>query len=154
MLLFENFEPKCANLGLFGPKSINSLVLTKFRMCSISKVLISNLTLVFENFEPKCPNLSILGQRISNSSLNKVLPVPYFEGADFKSDFRIQSWIQGKTQEAPKHFWAPSRDSETRGAIATITKTKQSSNVPQINSSQLKIHIMTLTKQIRQVIQR
>ena len=51
--------------GHFGPKSISSLILTKFRMYHISKVLISNLTLVFKNFEPKSPNLGILSQKVS-----------------------------------------------------------------------------------------
>ena len=46
----------------------------------------------FSNFQPKCPNLgSILGQKSSTlQSFNEILPVPYFEGADFKSD--ISFW--------------------------------------------------------------
>ena len=35
--------------GHFGPKSINFLILTKFCLYPILKVLISNLTLLFEN---------------------------------------------------------------------------------------------------------
>ena len=61
-------------------------------------------------------------------------------------------------EKVPRHFWRiaivtgvlPSRDSEIRGAIVRIAKTNTILNVPQINSSQLKIHIMTLAKQIRQ----
>ena len=72
--------------GHFGPKSVNFLILAKFRMYPISKVLISNLILVFGKFEaqilkfkhfgPKCINIFIL---------NEVLSVRYFEGAAFKS---------------------------------------------------------------------
>ena len=61
-------------------------------------------------------------------------------------------------EKVPRHFWRiaivtgvlPSRDSEIRGAIVRIAKTNTILNVPQTNSSQLKIHIMTLAKQIRQ----
>ena len=48
----------------FGSKIINFLILTKFCMYPIPKMLISNLTLVFENFEHKCPNLCILVQQV------------------------------------------------------------------------------------------
>ena len=51
-------------LAFFGPKSSDFLILKIFFMSPISKVLISNLTVVFEDFEPKCPNLSFLGQKI------------------------------------------------------------------------------------------
>ena len=50
--------------GHFGPKSINFLILTKFRMYSILDMLISNLSFVFENYVPKCINLGILGQKV------------------------------------------------------------------------------------------
>ena len=58
----------------------------------------------------------------------------------------------------PRHFWRidivtrvlPSRDSEIRGATVRIAKTNTILKRPVKNSSQLKIHIMTLTKQIRQ----
>ena len=47
----------------------------------------------FSNFEPKCPNLGILGKEVSTfESFNKILPVPYFEGADFKSDICFQKF--------------------------------------------------------------
>ena len=58
------------------PNSINFLILAKFRMYPFSNMLIPNLTLVLENFESKKYQLS---------NLNEILPVPYFEGADFKS---------------------------------------------------------------------
>ena len=48
--------------GHFVSKSINFLILAKFRMYPTSNVLISNLTFVFENVEPKSPNKGILGQ--------------------------------------------------------------------------------------------
>ena len=61
----------------------------KFRMYLISKVLISNLTLIFKKFEPKSPNLGIFDQKIPKfSNLNEILSVSYFEGADFKCNFR------------------------------------------------------------------
>ena len=58
----------------------------------------------------------------------------------------------------PRHFWRfaivtgvlPSRDSEIRGAIVRIVKTNTILKRPVMNSSQLEICIMTLTKQIRQ----
>ena len=50
-------------LGYFGSKSINFIIFAKFCMCSISNVVISNLTLVFENFQPKSPNMGILGSK-------------------------------------------------------------------------------------------
>ena len=43
---------------------------------------------------------------------------------------------------------SPSRDSEIRGAIVGIAKTNAVLKRPVKNSSQLKIHIMTLSKQI------
>ena len=57
----------------------------------------------------------------------------------------------------PRHFWRidivtgllPHRDSEIRGAIVRMAKTNIILKGP-LNSSQLKIHLMTLTKQIRQ----
>ena len=81
---YLNFEPKYRNLGIldqkvltfynlnkmshvpyfwmswfqiwhFRPKSINFLILAKFRMYPISMVVNSNLTLIFERFEPKSP---------------------------------------------------------------------------------------------------
>ena len=47
------------------PKSIDLLILTKFRMYPIFNVLISNLSLVFESFVPKYLNLGILGQDVA-----------------------------------------------------------------------------------------
>ena len=54
-----------AQICHFGPKSIIFLILTKFCMCPILKVLISNLTFVFKNLEPKSKHLGILGQKVS-----------------------------------------------------------------------------------------
>ena len=61
-------------------------------------------------------------------------------------------------ENVPSHFWRiaivtrvlPSRDSEIRGTILRIAKTNTIPKRPIKNSLQLKIHIMTLTKQIRQ----
>ena len=53
-----------SNFEHFEPKRINFLVLTKFRLYPISKVMISNLTFVFQNFEHKSPNLGILSQKV------------------------------------------------------------------------------------------
>ena len=51
--------------------------------------LISKVTLVFKKFEPKSPNLGSFDQKIPKfSNLNEILSVSYFEGADFKSNFR------------------------------------------------------------------
>ena len=63
-LLFFTLWAHMPKFGYFGSISINFLILTKFCMYPISKVLISNLTLVFENFGLKCPNLGIFGQKL------------------------------------------------------------------------------------------
>ena len=76
--------------GYFGSKSITFLILlAKFRMCSISNVLTSNLTLVFENFEPKSPFWS---KSINCLILTKFF-VCCFAGADFKSDICFQKFL-------------------------------------------------------------
>ena len=59
---FRTYVPKFRH---FGPKSINFLILMKFRIFPILNVLISNLALVFENVEPKFPNMGIFGQKAS-----------------------------------------------------------------------------------------
>ena len=79
-------------LGHFGQKSINFLILTKFCMYPILKVLISNLTFVFENVELKSPNLGILSQKYKLANLNETLPVSYFQGTDVKSDIRFRTF--------------------------------------------------------------
>ena len=61
---FQKFWSQMAKSGYFGPKSINVLILTKFRMCTTLNVLISNLTFVFKNFEHKFPNCSIKKSQI------------------------------------------------------------------------------------------
>ena len=58
-------------------------------------------------------------------------------------------------EKVPRHFWRialvtrvlPSRDSEITGAIVRIAKTNTLLKYPVKNSLQLKIDIMTLTKQ-------
>ena len=69
-------------------------------------------------------------------------------------------------EKVPRHFWriaiatlvSPSRDSEIRRAIVRIAKTNTILKCPINNlftdESILQIYIMTLTKQIRQVIER
>ena len=69
--------------GHFGSKSINFLILTKFCMYPISKVLTSNPTFVFKNFEHKSPNLGITNFK---TNFKKNSHIPYFDGANFKSD--------------------------------------------------------------------
>ena len=48
----------------WGKKYQLSNLSTKFCLYFISKMLISNLTLVLESFEPKYPKLGILGQKL------------------------------------------------------------------------------------------
>ena len=43
-ICFRKFRAQIPNFEHFGTKSINFLILTKFSLCTISKVLISNLT--------------------------------------------------------------------------------------------------------------
>ena len=69
-------------------------------------------------------------------------------------------------EKVPRHFWRiaivtcvlPRRDSEIRGEIVRIAKTNTVLKCPVNNlftaESILKIYIMTLTKQMRQVIER
>ena len=64
-ICFRKFRAKIPKSVHVGPKSIHFLILTKFYLYPISKVLISNLTFVFEKFEPKSPNVGILGQNAS-----------------------------------------------------------------------------------------
>ena len=68
----------------------------KFPLYPISKVLISNLTFVFQNVEPKYPILGVLGQKVLTfKSFNEIFPVPYFEGADYKSNICFpKCWAQ------------------------------------------------------------
>ena len=63
---FWKFWAQMPKFWHFVPKSINFLILAKFRIYHISNVLISNLTLVFENFKHKFPNMGILGQKESS----------------------------------------------------------------------------------------
>ena len=61
-------------------------------------------------------------------------------------------------ERLPRDFWRiaivtwllPSRDSEVRGAIVGIAKINTIPKRPVKNSSQLKMHFLTLAKQIRQ----
>ena len=76
-IAFQKFWAKISKFGHFRPESINSLTLTKCRMNPISKVLISITNFKTYQIWPKTYQLS---------NLNEILPVPYFEGADFKSD--------------------------------------------------------------------
>ena len=55
-----------SKFGYFGSISINFLIITKYYRQRISKVLVSNVTLVFEIFESRHPNLGILGQKVSS----------------------------------------------------------------------------------------
>ena len=63
-ICFQKFLAQIPKYKNFGPKTITLLILMKFCLYAISKVLISNLTLVFEKFEPKSPNMGILGQNV------------------------------------------------------------------------------------------
>ena len=83
---FSNFEPKCPNLGILDQEYQLPNISTNFCLYSISKMLISNMTLVFEKFLPKYPSLSILVKKYWLSKLNENLYVHHFECADFKFD--------------------------------------------------------------------
>ena len=62
--VFQILGPN-AEICVFWVKKYQlSNLLTKFCLYAISKVLISNLTLIFENLESKCRNLGILGQKV------------------------------------------------------------------------------------------
>ena len=107
---FSNFGPKCSKFGILDENLYYRIsnLLTKLCMHPISKVLISNRTLVFENFEPKCgdfkseiicrkfwarmSNLNILGQKVLTFNLNITSLEHYFECAKFKSDTGFQEF--------------------------------------------------------------
>ena len=61
---FPKVWAQIPNFGHFGLKSINFLILTKFRMYPLLKVMVSNLTIVLQNFEHKCPILGILDEKV------------------------------------------------------------------------------------------
>ena len=57
--------------GLFGPRSINFLIIKKVHMCPISKVLISNLTILFSNFLAQMPNFGLIGPKGINFLISR-----------------------------------------------------------------------------------
>ena len=89
IFVFKNFEQKCPNLGILGQKSINFLILTKFWLYRISKVLILNLKFTFENFKP----ISKFG-RFGPKSINLLILIKlfyiYFDGGDFSYYIRTK----------------------------------------------------------------
>ena len=81
-ICFWKFRAQIPKFRHFGPESMNFLILAKLCISPISKVLISNLTLVFENFESKCPNLGIWAfcfKKYHISNLNKILSLTYLK---------------------------------------------------------------------------
>ena len=89
---FRKFLAQMPKFEHFGLKSINFLVLTKFRIYPISKMQISNLILVFENVSPNAQIWAFWTKTYQLSNVNEILYVSYFEGADFKSYFRIRKF--------------------------------------------------------------
>ena len=89
---FEAFVAQILNpnIQIWAFWTENSLILTKFRVYSISKVIISNQTLVFEKLDPKSQVRAFWVKKYQLSSGNKISTVFYFAGIDFKSDFRFQ----------------------------------------------------------------
>ena len=61
---FWKFWAPIPKYGHFGSKNINFLILTKFCLYPISKVLISNLAFIFKDFEPNSLNLRTLDQKV------------------------------------------------------------------------------------------
>ena len=62
-------------------------------MYPVSKVPISNLTLVFERFDPQISEIwAFVTKKYQFSNLNEILSVSYVESADFKSDFCFQKF--------------------------------------------------------------
>ena len=76
----------------FGPKCMNFLILMKFYMYPILKVLISNLTLVSKFLSPNPQIWAFWAKKYQLFHLNEILSVFNLEGADFKSDFRFQKF--------------------------------------------------------------
>ena len=92
LLLFFKFLTQMPKFGYFGPKSVNFLIFTKFHSYPILKVLIPHLTLVFKNLPKSSQIWAFWAKKCQLSNLKKILSVPYFEGADFKSDFHFQKF--------------------------------------------------------------
>ena len=63
---FWKFWAQMPKFGYFGPKSINFLILAKFRMYAISNVLISNLDIGFQNFLAQIPIYGHVGWKRIN----------------------------------------------------------------------------------------
>ena len=76
-----------SKFGHFGPKSINFLILTKFCLYPVLKVLISNQTFVFENFKPKFPDFGVVSQKKNNFLILTKLHLPLFDRTDFNYKF-------------------------------------------------------------------
>ena len=87
-LIFENFEHKFPNKGIFALRSIIFLIFLKFWLYPISKVLISNL-ICFRKLWAQISKFEHLGQNVLTFYFNEIFPVRYFEGADFKPDIRF-----------------------------------------------------------------
>ena len=64
-ILSRKVWAQTSKFGRFGPKGINFLILTKFCLYRISKVLISNQTFVFKNFNSKSPIFGVFGSKKS-----------------------------------------------------------------------------------------
>ena len=88
-LSFFKFWAQMPYFRNFGPKSINFLIFTKLRIYILFWMHWFQICHLFLKL-PKSPNLGIFGQKYQLSNLYEILPVSYFEGADFRSDFRIQ----------------------------------------------------------------
>ena len=83
----------------FGPKGINFLILTKFGLQPVSKVLISNQIFVFKNFKPKSPNFGVSGQKSINFLILTKFHLPLFDGSDFNYMFKQKSKNMGLMQQ-------------------------------------------------------
>ena len=76
-----------AQIWLFWAKKYQLSILSrKFRMFPVSNVLISSLTLVLKIFRANPWIWTFFVKKYQLFNLNKILPVPDFESADFKFD--------------------------------------------------------------------
>ena len=89
-LVFQTSSPNAHIWVFWAMKHQLSNLSTKYCLHFIWKVLISNLTLVFDNVSPNPQIFAFCIKKYQFSNLNKILPVPYFERADFKSDICFQ----------------------------------------------------------------
>ena len=85
-------------IGHFGSKSINSLILTKFYLYLFWMFWFQIWYWSSKILSPNPQIWAFWIRRYKLFNLNEILPVRYFEGADFKPDIRFLCFLAVSTQ--------------------------------------------------------